>query len=136
MTENKHYFDKQHKDYQQEHQQHHNEVDHYNYNNNYYNNPNGAGRALTECDQQLLKEAYCDNIGTMTGAAAKLLESAFDSGLSVDELVMAIEETGLAPRPSAYYLKAILENWARNGVTVSKMRHQIKANRATKWWKG
>ena len=136
MTENTHYFDKQHKDYQQEHQQHHNEVDHYNYNNNYYNNPNGAGRALTECDQQLLKEAYCDNIGTMTGAAAKLLESAFDSGLSVDELVMAIEETGLAPRPSAYYLKAILENWARNGVTVSKMRHQIKANRATKWWKG
>lgn len=135
MTENKHYFDKQHKDYQQEHQQHHNEVDHYNYNNNYYNNPNGAGRALTECDQQLLKEAYCDNIGTMTGAAAKLLESAFDSGLTVDELVMAIEETGLAPRPSAYYLKAILENWARNGVTVSKMRHQIKVNRAMKWWK-
>ena len=135
MTENKHYFDKQHKDYQQEHQQHHNEVDHYNYNNNYYNNPNGAGRALTECDQQLLKEAYCDNTGTMTGAAAKLLESAFDSGLTVDELVMAIEETGLAPRPSAYYLKAILENWARNGVTVSKMRHQIKVNRAMKWWK-
>ena len=135
MTENKHYFDKQHKDYQQEHQQHHNEVDHYNYNNNYYNYPNGAGRALTECDQQLLKEAYCDNIGTMTGAAAKLLESAFDSGLTVDELVMAIEETGLAPRPSAYYLKAILENWARNGVTVSKMRHQIKVNRAMKWWK-
>ena len=135
MTENKHYFDKQHKDYQQEHQQHHNEVDHYNYNNNYYNNPNGAGRALTECDQQLLKEAYCDNIGTMTGAAAKLLESAFDGGLTVDELVMAIEETGLAPRPSAYYLKAILENWARNGVTVSKMRHQIKVNRAMKWWK-
>ena len=135
MTENKHYFDKQYKDYQQEHQQHHNEVDHYNYNNNYYNNPNGAGRALTECDQQLLKEAYCDNIGTMTGAAAKLLERAFDSGLSVDELVMAIEETGLAPRPSAYYLKAILENWARNGVTVSKMRHQIKVNRAMKWWK-
>ena len=135
MTENKHYFDKQYKDYQQGHQQHHNEVDHYNYNNNYYNNPNGAGRALTECDQQLLKEAYCDNIGTMTGAAAKLLERAFDSGLSVDELVMAIEETGLAPRPSAYYLKAILENWARNGVTVSKMRHQIKVNRAMKWWK-
>ena len=132
MTENKHYFDKQHKDYQQEHQQHHNEVDHYNY---YYNNPNGAGRALTECDQQLLKEAYCDNIGTMTGAAAKLLENAFDGGLTVDELVMAIEETGLAPRPSAYYLKAILENWARNGVTVSKMRHQIKVNRAMKWWK-
>lgn len=135
MKENKHYFDKQHKDYQQEHQQHHNEVDHYNYNNNYYNNPNGAGRALTECDQQLLKEAYCDNIGTMTGAAAKLLENAFDGGLTVDELVMAIEETGLAPRPSAYYLKAILENWARNGVTVSKMRHQIKVNRAMKWWK-
>ena len=36
MTENKHYFDKQHKDYQQEHQQHHNGVDHYNYNNNYF----------------------------------------------------------------------------------------------------
>lgn len=135
MTENRQNHDQQEQHYQRYQQKNHNEVDHYNYNNNYYNNPNGAGRALTECDQQLLKEAYCDNIGTMTGAAAKLLENAFDGGLTVDELVMAIEETGLAPRPSAYYLKAILENWARNGVTVSKMRHQIKANRAMKWWK-
>ena len=129
MTENRQNHDQQEQHYQRYQQKNHNEVDHYNYNNYYYNNPNGAGRALTECDQQLLKEAYCDNIGTMTGAAAKLLENAFDGGLTVDELVMAIEETGLAPRPSAYYLKAILENWARNGVTVSKMRHQIKANR-------
>lgn len=135
MTENRQNHDQQEQHYQRYQQKNHNEVDYYNYNNNYYNNPNGAGRALTECDQQLLKEAYCDNIGTMTGAAAKLLENAFDGGLTVDELVMAIEETGLAPRPSAYYLKAILENWARNGVTVSKMRHQIKANRAMKWWK-
>lgn len=133
MTENRHYRDQQNKDYQQDY---HNEVDHHDYNNNNYNYIHGAGRALQKCDQQLLLEAYNDNIGEMTGAAAKLLERAFDSGLSVDELVMAIEETGLAPRPSAYYLKAILENWARNGVTVSKMRHQIKANRAIKWWKG
>lgn len=132
MTENRHYCDQQNKDYQQDY---HNEVDHHDYNNN-YNYIHGAGRALQKCDQQLLLEAYNDNIGEMTGAAAKLLERAFDSGLTVDELVMAIEETGLAPRPSAYYLKAILENWARNGVTVSKMRHQIKANRAIKWWKG
>lgn len=135
MTENRQNHDQQEQQYQRYQQKHHNEVDHYNYNNNYYNNPNGAGRALTECDQQLLKEAYCDNIGTMTGAAAKLLENAFDGGLTVDELVMAIEETGLAPRPSAYYLKAILENWVANGVTISKLRHQVKANRGMKWWK-
>lgn len=136
MTENGHNHDQQEQQYHRYQQKHHNGVDHYNYNNNYYNNPNGAGRALTECDQQLLKEAYCDNIGTMTGAAAKLLERAFDGGLEVDELVMAIEETGLAPRPSAYYLKAILENWVKNGVTVSRLRHQIKSNKGTKWWKG
>ena len=74
MTENRQNHDQQEQQYHRYQQKHHNEVDHYNYNNNYYNNPNGAGRALTECDQQLLKEAYCDNIGTMTGAAAKLLD--------------------------------------------------------------
>ena len=109
----------------------------------YYNNniTHGAGRVLQKKvlmpdEQDLIREAYVDNIGEMTGAAAKLIETAYSSGLTAEEIVMAIEDTGLAPRPSAFYLKKILENWAENGVTVSRLRHEVKANEGRKWWKG
>ena len=111
---------------------HQNQKDYYYYNN--YNNIHGAGRVLTPDDCELLREAYKDNIGPMTAAPAHILEDAFSAGLEVDELLMAIEETGLASRPSAYYLRAILRNWAQNGVTVSRTRNLVRANRATKWW--
>ena len=126
----------------QQYKQDHIEEDHHN--NNYYNNPNGAGRALPEIPEhgptegQLasIREAYEDNIGPMTKAAADLVEMALSHGLTVPEVLMAIDETGMAPRPTAWYLKAILENWVISGVTVSKVRHEVKRNKGLKWWRG
>lgn len=103
-----------------------------NYNNNIYT---GAGRVMTPDECEAIKEAYVDNIGSMTGSVAKIIEQAFEAGLTSEEIVMAIEETGLAPNPTPYYMRAILKNWAESGVTVSRIRHLSKANNASKWWK-
>lgn len=106
-----------------------------NYNNYYYNNT-VPGVSLTPEDGERIKEAYLDNIADrMTGAVANMITNAFNRGLSVNEIVMAIEETGFAPNPSPAYLRRILENWAENGVTVSKIKHLVSANRALPWWK-
>lgn len=104
--------------------------------NNYYYNTHDTGRFLTPEQGEAIKQAYLDNIAdSMTGAVANMIEQAFKNGLTADEIVMAIEETGFAPRPSPAYLRKILENWALNGVTVSKIRHECSANRALPWWK-
>ena len=104
------------------------------YNN--YNVSHAAGRFMSPEDCAAIKDAYCDNISdTMTGAIARMIEDAFKSGLEASEIVMAIEETGFAPRPSPWYLRKILENWVENGVTVSKIRHEVKANKGQPWWK-
>lgn len=78
-----------------------------NYNN--YNIPHGTGRFLSPEQCESIRQAYVDNISdTMTGAVARMIEDAFKHGLEADEIVMAIEETGFAPRPSPWYLKKIL----------------------------
>ena len=83
-----------------------------------------------------IKNAYLDNISdNLTGAVAAIIERALQHGLTCDEVVMAIEETGFAPYPSPRYLQKVLENWSENGVTVSRVRHEAKANNANPWWK-
>lgn len=105
------------------------------YNNNYNNIYAGTGRVMRPEECEAIKEAYNDNIGAMTGAVAKIIEQAFEAGLTSEEIIMAIEETGLAPNPSPYYMRAILKNWAESGVTVSRIRHLSRTNNASKWWK-
>lgn len=110
-----------------------NEQDHQ---HNDYNKAHAAGRFMTPEDCECIKDAYLANIAdSMTGAVAHMIEQAFEKGLTASEIVMAIEETGFAPRPSPYYLKAILERWAEYGVTVSKIRHLSRMNHAEPWWK-
>lgn len=108
---------------------------HNNYNNNNYYT-HGAGRFLTAEQGEAIKTAYIENVGdNLPGAVAHMIERAFNSGLTAEEIVMAIEETGFAPRPSPWYLKKVLENWVENGVTISRIRHEISANRGSPWWK-
>lgn len=103
---------------------------------NYYYNTHTSGRFLTPENGEAIKTAYLENISdTMTGAVAHMIEDAFKNGLEAAEIVMAIEETGFAPRPSPAYLRKILENWVTNGVTVSKIRHEVQSNRGQPWWK-
>lgn len=114
-----------------EQQKHHQD----NYNNYYYNNT-VPGVSLTAEDGERIKEAYLDNISDrMTGAVANMITNAINKGLTVNEIIMAIEETGFAPQPSPAYLRRILENWAESGVTFSKILHAHHINKALPWWK-
>lgn len=107
---------------------------------NYYNYTTqpGVSQEKPYCleDFDLIKEAYHDNISdTITATVANMIEKAFYNGLTRDEIIMAIEDTGMARYPSPWYLKKILETWAENGVTVSRLRNTVKANKANVWWK-
>ena len=128
MTKNEHYQDN-HQEYQ------YNNNKHDNYNNNYYYHPEPGVLQLTPENLEEIRVAYEENIGPMTGAVASMIEAAAEHGLTHVEVIWAIEETGLAPRPSPYYLRAILRNWAETGVTVSRHHDQISPNKARKWWK-
>lgn len=110
--------------------------------NNYYNNYNKAhatGRFMTPEDCERIKEAYRDNINSefLTAAVAHMIEKAFNSGLTADEIVMAIEETGFAPKPSPWYLRKVLENWAESGCIMSRInKERSHPNYEVKpWWK-
>ena len=120
---------------EQEHK--HQYIPHNQYYNNNTNNDTPEPGVLSPEDGERMREAYEDNIGRpMTLAVASMIEKALAHGLTVDEIIMAIEETGFARDPSPWYLRAILEHWAATGVTVSKARHEIRANRGVRWWRG
>ena len=107
----------------------------YNYNNNI---SHGTGRFMTPEQCEAIKTAYLENISdSMTGAVARMIETAFKSGLEANEIVMAIEETGFAPKPTPWYLKKILENWAESGCIMSKINRELShPNYQVKpWWK-
>lgn len=107
------------------------------YNN--YNNYNTRTRTRElpgKEAMQLIAEAYRANISeTITRAAATIIEEALTHGMETDTVIMAIEETGLASRPSPYYLRAVLRNWAENGVVMSRITGEIRTTEGTPWWK-
>lgn len=83
-----------------------------------------------------IAEAYRANINTMISkAAAGIIERALTNGMEPATVILAIEETGMASRPSPYYLSAVLRNWAQNGVVVSRARDiGVKTTEARPWW--
>ena len=119
---------------QSEHQEQEQQYKQHSNNNYYYYMAPGAGRALLATAEEFaqIREAYTDNIGPMTGAAAKLIEEALAEKIPPEDVVRAIEITGLAPRPSAYYLQAILDDWIVDGVHYSRSRMKPGAGA---WWK-
>lgn len=111
-------------------------IDHDYYNN--YNIQHATGRFMTPEQCEAIKTAYLENISDkMTGAVANLIEKAFQSGLEADEIILAIKETGLAPNPTPWYLKKVLENWAESGVIMSRFdRDRSHTNYQVKpWWR-
>lgn len=80
--------------------------------------------------------AYRANINTMISkAAAGIIERALKAGMEPATVILAIEETGMASRPSPYYLSAVLRNWAQNGVVFSRARDiGVKTTEARPWW--
>ena len=117
--------------------------EHYTNQDNYYNNiittrtracstEELPGREIME----QIGEAYRANVSdTITQAAAKVIEDALRAGMEPAHVIMAIEETGLASRPSPYYLRAVLRNWAEYGIVTSRARDKWTTTKARPWWR-
>ena len=102
----------------------------YNYNNN-YNDSSTQNRGIKEPlnttidpeEAQRLKQVYSDVLGRMTRPVAYMILGYLRTGLTVDNVIDAINLTAFAPRPSAAYLNGILHNWRLYGVTLTWEDH-------------
>lgn len=114
------------------------------YYNNYY--PARARACAREATDELppqevmqkIAEVYRDNISKqITAVAAGVIERALKHGMEPATVILAIEETGMASRPSPYYLAAVLRNWAETGVVLSRRRGgaDVGTTEAQPWWK-
>ena len=84
----------------------------------------------------MIAESYRANISTeITQAAALVIENALKSGMEPATVILGIEETGMASRPSPYYLRAVFRNWAEYGVVTSRVRDKWQATDAKPWWR-
>lgn len=85
-----------------------------------------AGRSV---DYNAILKAYTDNIApTMTQAVANMIKNAIQKGLSQNDIIHAIEITGFAPKPTPWYLRAVLNNWCENGVSGNKRASDPRRN--------
>lgn len=90
----------------------------------------GAGRVCTSSeDYEAIRGAYVSNIGEMTPAAARMIERFIGCGITPTVICEACEETGMAPQPSAYYLRAILSRYARQGILTMDDVERERAER-------
>lgn len=86
------------------------------YNHNDYNKHTGPG--VSEEMMIRIGKAYMQNVARqITAAAARVIEDGLRE-FDPDTVLLAIEETGLAPKPSPAYLRAILRNWKEKGVSA------------------
>lgn len=66
-----------------------------------------------------LEIAYRDNIGgQVTPMVMRYLTGMIRQGMEPGAILEAIEQTGWAPRPSAVYLRAIINRWWADGITT------------------
>lgn len=111
----------------------------YYYNNYYYHTEPGVSVELPPAEVlEKIAKAYRENIAArITGMAAGIIERALKNGMEPATVILAIEETGMASRPSPYYLAAVLRNWAETGVVLSRSRGgaDVTTTEARPWWR-
>lgn len=105
----------------------------------------GAGRVQpTATEMEEIRQGYVDAIGPINATKARDIETAMEAGVQASAILDAIEQTGLAPRPSHYYLRAILRRYAAEGITTTedaeRSRGDFRTRRAAagrdraEWW--
>lgn len=134
MTRSRNNIDKSMTDQQQKENNNQQGFAHHDYyNNNYHTEP---GVFPPREAMERIAEAYRANISKeITQAAAHIIEEALMHQMEPETVILAIEETGLAARPSPYYLRAVLRNWAESGVTVSRVHERQGMTNARPWWR-
>ena len=106
------------------------------YNNNYITRSQACSDLPGAEVMEKIAEAYHDNISReITHAAAMIIENALRHGMEPATVIMAIEETGLASKPSPYYLRAVLRNWAERGIVTSRVYDRWQHTNGMPWWR-
>lgn len=94
-------------------------------------------------DLEAIRNAYVRNVGQpLTAMVAREIEAALDEGMRPSVVIEAAVTTGNAPRPTPYYMRAVLRRWRRDGIftddALAADRAAYEARQAatpqTAWW--
>ena len=76
-----------------------------------------AGRVPpTPFEWEQIRQTYVDVLGALNCVKAHDIEEAVNQGVQPSAILDAIEQTALAPRPTHYYLRAVLRRYANWGI--------------------
>ena len=104
----------------------------------------GQDGIITPDDLMAIRDAYVTYIGQpMTAMVAHEVEAALADGMRPSVVIEAAKVTGDAPRPTPYYMRAVLRRWLRDGILTDDALAADKAayeqQRAAKssddWWR-
>ena len=72
---------------------------------------------ITPDDLMAIRDAYVTYVGQpMTAMVAHEVEAALAEGMRPSVVIEAARVTGDAPRPTPYYMRAVLRRWLRDGI--------------------
>ena len=77
----------------------------------------GQDGIITPDDLMAIRDAYVTYVGQpMTAMVAHEIEAALAGGMRPSVVIEAAKTTGDAPRPTPYYMRAVLRRWLRDGI--------------------
>lgn len=89
----------------------------------------GPEGIITPDDLMAIRDAYVTYVGQpMTAMVAREVEAALADGMRPSVVIEAAKTTGDAPRPTPYYMRAVLRRWLRDGILTDDA---LAADRAT-----
>ena len=104
----------------------------------------GPEGIITPDDLMAIRDAYVTYVGQpMTAMVAHEVEAALADGMRPSVVIEAAKVTGDAPRPTPYYMRAVLRRWLRDGVLTddalaadkAAYEQQRAATSADDWWR-
>lgn len=98
---------------------------------------------ITPDDLMAIRDAYVEYVGlNMTAMVAREVEAALEDGMRPSVVIEAAKVTGEAPRPTPYYMRAVLRRWRRDGILTddalaadkAAFEQQQAAAPSKAWW--
>ena len=103
----------------------------------------GPEGIITPDDLIAIRDAYVTYVGQpMTAMVAHEVEAALADGMRPSVVIEAAKTTGDAPRPTPYYMRAVLRRWLRDGILTddalaadkAAFEQQQAAAPSKAWW--
>lgn len=98
---------------------------------------------ITPDDLMAIRDAYVTYVGQpMTAMVAHEVEAALADGMRPSVVIEAAKVTGDAPRPTPYYMRAVLRRWLRDNILTddalaadkAAFEQQQAAAPSKAWW--